>query len=182
MITLHLIRHGETDGNRVSYIGRSDLALNAVGLAQAETVKETLTNIHIDRIYSSPLLRAQQTAQPLADARNLPVILDPDLMEIDFGLLEGKPKSQQGLNLRKAHLTEPLPGGESLEQLGARVVRFLDRLPGDAGNVAIFGHYWTNRVLCALLTPGQSYKPANGEVLTLALDRIPSGMMTVPAL
>lgn len=182
MITLHLIRHGETDGNRVSYIGRSDLVLNAVGCAQAEMVKETFTNTHIDRIYSSPLLRARQTAQPLAHARHLPVILDPDLMEIDFGQLEGQPKTQQALSLRKVHLTVPLPGGESLAQVGARVARFLDRLPADTGSIAIFGHYWTNRVLCALLMPGHAYKPANGAVLTLTLDRIPTGMMTVPAL
>lgn len=182
MITLHLIRHGETDGNRVSYIGRSDLALNDTGLRQAEIVKETLRTAPITRIYSSPLIRAQQTAQPLALAFGLPVIADPGLMEIDFGSLEGKPKSQQGLSLRKTYLTDPLPGGESLAQVGARVARFLGRLPQDEGGIAIFGHYWTNRVLCALLAPGQTHKPANGEVLTLSLDRIPSGVMTIPAL
>lgn len=182
MITLHLIRHGETDGNRVSYIGRSDLALNAVGLRQAEIVKEVFGSAPITRVYSSPLLRARQTAQPLAAALGLSVTTDPDLMEIDFGALEGKLKFQQGLSLRKAHLTDPLPGGESLAQVGARVARFLDRLPRDDANIAIFGHYWTNRVLCALLRPGHSHKPANGEVLTLTVDRILSGMMTIPAL
>lgn len=182
MITLYLIRHGETDGNRVSYIGRSDLALNDVGLRQAEMVKKTLSTAPITRIYSSPLSRARQTAQPLADALGLLVTADPDLMEIDFGGLEGKPKAEQGLSLRKAHLTEPLPGGESLAQVGARVARFLERLPQSDASIAIFGHYWTNRVLCALLRPGHSHKPANGEVLTLTVDRIPSGMMTIPAL
>lgn len=182
MITLHLVRHGETDGNRISYIGRSDPGLNAVGLRQAEMVKESLRNVPIRLIYASPLQRARQTAQPLALALGLPVIAEPDLMEIDFGTLEGKAKSRQSLSLRKAHLTEPLPGGESLAQVGARVARFLGRLPQAPAHIAIFGHYWSLRVLCALLQPGQSYKPGNGEVLTLTLDQIPSGMMTVPVL
>jgi broad specificity phosphatase PhoE len=74
MVKVILIRHGETDWNREQiFRGRIDVALNEVGLAQAGAVKESLKDVKIDRIYSSPLSRAFETASVLSENRGLKV-------------------------------------------------------------------------------------------------------------
>lgn len=93
MLTVYLLRHGETDfnaqGNR--YCGRIDIDLTEKGIAQANQVNNLLSGIRFDAVYSSPLIRAKKTAEiasgysPQADNR---------LIEIDFGLWEGKTKAE----------------------------------------------------------------------------------------
>ncbi|MFC3198366.1 histidine phosphatase family protein [Parapedobacter deserti] len=95
MLNVYLLRHGETtynaDGNR--YCGRTDAELTAKGIAQAERVAEALHGKTIDAVYASPLQRAYHTAE-IACARRLPVIRDNRLIELDFGLWEGKTREE----------------------------------------------------------------------------------------
>ena len=86
MVKIILIRHGETDWNREQiFRGRIDVALNEVGLAQAGAVKESLKDVKIDRIYSSPLSRAFETASVLGENRGLGVEIEKGFIDIDFG-------------------------------------------------------------------------------------------------
>ncbi|PLL13615.1 hypothetical protein C0V75_09670 [Tabrizicola sp. TH137] len=166
---IHLVRHGETAGNGQCYVGRRDLPLTARGWAEAEGVARLLAGRRLGRIYASPLQRAVQTAVPLARAEGLPIRTDARLMEIDFGLLEGKAKSQQSLSLRKAHATTPIPGGESLAQVTARVTDFLRDLRPETGEeIVILGHYWANRMLFGVIGDGRDYRPQTGSVISFS--------------
>ncbi|MCA8199569.1 histidine phosphatase family protein [Burkholderia sp. AU33545] len=89
------IRHGETAWNRIKRIqGHIDIPLADTGLAQAQRLavrlaREAHEGQRIDAIYSSDLMRAQQTAQPFADALGLPLRLQEGLRERAYGVFQG---------------------------------------------------------------------------------------------
>ncbi len=95
MLNVYLLRHGETiynaDGNR--YCGRTDAELTEKGITQAKRVAGALHGRRIDAVYASPLQRAYRTAE-IACAHRLPVIRDNRLIELDFGLWEGKTREE----------------------------------------------------------------------------------------
>jgi broad specificity phosphatase PhoE len=177
MTVIHLIRHGETDGNQSHYIGRRDLALNAKGHAQAEQLALGLSGFPIGWVISSPLQRAVQTARPLAQQFGLSIEVEPALIEFDFGVLQDLPKAEQALSLRKHHARTPVEGGESLEGVWNRLSPFVASLQSRflRADVAIVGHYWSNRMLYGLLSGASfeqalchnDYKPVNGEWVSL---------------
>ena len=87
-----LIRHGETDWNRMGKIqGISDIPLNENGLVQAKAFAKRLgrAEYNIKAIYSSPLIRALQTAEEVSNEHNLPVYIKDGLKELCFGAYEG---------------------------------------------------------------------------------------------
>jgi len=80
---LILVRHGLTDWNENGRLmGRSDVEINARGRTQAERVARALASRAIEAIYSSPQLRARQTAAPLAEAAHQTVVIEPELDEV----------------------------------------------------------------------------------------------------
>jgi alpha-ribazole phosphatase/probable phosphoglycerate mutase len=85
-----LVRHGRTDWNDAHrFQGRTDVPLNATGLAQAEKTAARLAAWPIDVIYTSPMTRARETAAAIAAPHGKsPVVLD-DLAEVNFGSWEG---------------------------------------------------------------------------------------------
>ena len=90
-----LWRHGQTDWNLANrFQGHSDIPLNNEGLAQARKAAPLLFNLKPDRIISSDLMRAQQTAQALSDISGLPINLDSGLRETHGGNWEGKTGAQ----------------------------------------------------------------------------------------
>ncbi len=87
---LYVVRHGETElSARRAYSGRRDAFLTETGREQARYVAERLRDAGVDAIYSSPLRRAADTAQAIADATGAPLRIDQRLTEVDFGPLEG---------------------------------------------------------------------------------------------
>jgi len=87
---LYLIRHGETEWNRMAKTqGRMDIDLSSEGYAQAERLADRLQQDGINAIYSSDLKRAYNTASVLADRLNIRVNLSVHLREMDFGCWEG---------------------------------------------------------------------------------------------
>ncbi len=90
MIELLLIRHGETAWNRQRRMqGHIDIPLSDAGLRQAQALGQALASERPDAIYSSDLGRARTTAQPVADAHQMPVILLEALRERCYGAFEG---------------------------------------------------------------------------------------------
>lgn len=94
MLNIYILRHGETlynaDGNR--YCGRTDIGLTEKGYEQAKKVFSQVKDICFDAVYSSTLQRARLTAQIASGKED--VITDERLIEVDFGLWEGKTREQ----------------------------------------------------------------------------------------
>jgi broad specificity phosphatase PhoE len=91
MITLYLVRHGETLWNVEGKMqGWNDSPLTEKGIRQAQKLGERLKNINFDVIYSSPIGRALKTAELVKGFKNTPLVLDDGLKEIKLGPWEGK--------------------------------------------------------------------------------------------
>lgn len=129
MTELWLVRHGQTDWNAAGrFQGQSDVPLNAIGLAQAETLAARLANTPFDALYSSDLSRAYRTAQYLAQTVGLPIRVEPRLREICQGEWEGMNYRQvverfgePGDPLQSNVSTDRAPGGETILEVAQRV-------------------------------------------------------------
>ena len=130
-----LIRHGETDfvkKNRLA--GRlPGVPLNKKGRAQALAVAERLKGAPVKAIYTSPMERARETAQPIAEALGLEPVARDGLLETDIGEWVGESvKKLQRLKLWKIVQAAPsmlrFPGGESFAETQMRIVRELEEL------------------------------------------------------
>ena len=125
------VRHGETDWNIERRMqGHIDLPLNAKGEEQARALGRVFSGQQADALYSSDLLRARQTAQPIADALQRPMNVTAALREQHFGRCEGKvfaeiavlnPDDAQALVSRDPDYATP-GGGESRRQHEARIL------------------------------------------------------------
>jgi probable phosphomutase (TIGR03848 family) len=130
-----LIRHGETDYNRKMHIaGRlPNVHLTKKGQEQARVLADSLIHAPIKAIYSSPLERTLETAQPLARVLNLEIIPSPGLLESDSGEWQGqsiKKLRQQKIWQTVQHQPSLFhyPGGESIVECQHRVVQVLESL------------------------------------------------------
>ncbi len=135
MPLLLLIRHGENDFVKTGKLpGQvAGIHLNERGQKQAEALGTALKDVPIKAIYSSPLERAIETATPIANARKLQVIPEPELMDTDVGSWQGKSlKVLRHTKLWSVVQNAPsrfrFPDGESFVESQARYVRALDRM------------------------------------------------------
>jgi probable phosphoglycerate mutase len=131
----HLLRHGRTEHTpERRYSGRNELPLSRTGRAEAEAAAARASELGIDVVVASPLRRARETAEIVAGALDLPLELDEDLMELDFGDLEGltldEALAKHPLATRRfmSDVTVAAPGGESVAQVSARVARSRQRI------------------------------------------------------
>lgn len=134
MTRIYFIRHGETEWNTTGrYQGWSDIPLSEIGMKQAEAVGKRFQNIDIDVIYSSPLDRAYQTAHEIAKHKNMQIIKDEHLKEINFGDWEGLTADEiknlygeQFTNFIQNPESGEFPGDGSLELVTQRLKIGLD--------------------------------------------------------
>ena len=90
MTTLLLVRHGETDWNADGRLqGHTDRPLSDFGRRQARQLADELAGEDLEAIYASDLARARETAEIVGEQLGLPVVLEPDLREKDWGTWEG---------------------------------------------------------------------------------------------
>ena len=151
MTELILLRHGETDWNReLRFQGHVDVGLNPIGVEQARRLARRLAGETAHRLYASDLLRAQQTAQPVAQQLSLAAVSDPALREQSFGSVDGMsvddikvhhPQAWEGW--LRFHEDYCMPEGESTRQFHARVMDAVRRLrvahPGETLVVVTHG-------------------------------------------
>ena len=148
MHELWLVRHGPTewseDGRHTS---TTDLPLLAEGEVKARALGERLSALEPALVLSSPRLRARRTAElaGFADA-----VLDADLAEWGYGDYEGITTPQIRETVPDWTVwTHPCPGGESAEEVGARLDRVVARAREVEGDTLVFGHGHALRVLAA---------------------------------
>ena len=125
---LLLVRHGETDWNREHRIqGHTDTPLNASGLEQVRALAAGLTATTLAAVYSSDLTRAFQTATAVAAVHGIPVQLDRDLREKDFGSWEGMTDTE--IAERFPHAVRGRWGdGETIEEVAERAIGAIERI------------------------------------------------------
>ena len=158
-----LARHGETPWNAEGrYQGQEDIPLSPVGEGQARALGERLREVAITRAVASPLRRARHTAELALGQRDLPLTLDPGLMEIAHGTWEGLLASEirkadpERLRLwREAPHEVLMPEGESLQHVLDRAWPAFARATeglGDDDTLLVVAHDAVNRVLlCRIL-------------------------------
>ena len=182
--SLYFIRHGETDMNLYGRCqGRVDTPLNATGHEQARASVDLLQGIRIDHLLVSPLRRAADSAAYIASARGLEPVPCDWLTEFNHGVIEGMNRNEAdtvcpGLFDRwsDAPDTVSFPGGETLDDMQARVARgLLDMCGSLSGNVALVTHQVVTSVArCICLNQPLSGiwidKIANGQYLFIQLS------------
>lgn len=139
MTEMILVRHGETDWNReLRFQGHADVGLNAIGFEQARRLASRLAAEPAAQLYASDLLRAQQTAQPVASQLGVSSVTEPALREQSFGRVEGmrvddiKAQHPQAWEQwLRFHEDFCMPGGETTREFHARVVDAVYRIAGD---------------------------------------------------
>jgi broad specificity phosphatase PhoE len=138
------------------YQGRIDLPLNETGQRQAQELALRLSSETFDKIYASPLARAQQTAQTIHNGRSVEVKSLPELVEMDFGKLEGKTYKEIieiFPDWDPAIFDFTFAGGENLASLVIRMSSFVDLLKkqDENSNILVVTHSGCVRVILCLL-------------------------------
>jgi probable phosphoglycerate mutase len=132
---LIVIRHGETDLNKENRLQGSkgpNMGLNPDGKKMVADLRDSIM-VTPNTMYVSPLERTQETASILNARFHVPMVLVPELMERDFGTLSGQLRGDIDPKLVEADLEGKYDyrpfGGESVEDVRKRVLRFLATLP-----------------------------------------------------
>lgn len=156
---LYVVRHGETVWNAAGKLqGTADVELNSQGRELAGKLGMELEDVFFDRIYSSPLIRAYETACLIRGHRNIPIIRDERLREISFGDMEGihytewmKEDSPYRFFFTEPEKYIPPAHGETLAQVCVRTREFLQEVIepsyADTQRVMIVAHGALNKGL-----------------------------------
>lgn len=147
---LYCARHGESTYNLEGRLqGQSDAPrLSSLGQKHAAALAATLSQLEIDAIYASPLARAMETAQPLADRLKLPIQTDDRLKEINIGVFQGTLAAeladrfpQEAARWRSQDPDYRIPGGESRRDLMLRAsTAFQDIFAAGHRQVIVVAH------------------------------------------
>ena len=150
MPEIYLIRHGETEWSASGkHTGVSDIPLTEHGRQQSKLLRPELSTTNFQLVLTSPLRRARETCELAGLAERAEI--DPDLMEWNYG-------DYEGLTSEQIHAHRPAwtifndgggPGGETPDQVGARVDRVIARVRALTGDAAVFAHGHVLRVLAA---------------------------------
>jgi broad specificity phosphatase PhoE len=161
---IYLVRHGETEWNRVRrFQGRSNMPLNQEGRKQAGALALALKNTPLTAIYTSPLIRALETARRIQSLHpSTPIFEDNGLIEMDLGEFDGmkvQDWAEQYPDFQKAWNENPasvrMPGGECLKEVQDRAKNTLERIAGihpPDTTLLISSHNFVNlTLLCDIL-------------------------------
>ena len=154
---IYLARHGQSETNLERRLcGQLDPALSPLGVEQSRQLARVLADVPLRAIFTSTLQRSVQMAAPIARARGVASVALAGLNELALGVLQGRfrderdPEAQALWQQRKADPARfRAPGGESFQELEARVLAALARMLESApsGAALIIGHRESNRAL-----------------------------------
>lgn len=146
---LWLIRHGETEWSQAKrHTGRTDIPLTPAGERQAAALGQSLAGQRFGLVLCSPLRRASETCR-LAGYGQAAEVTD-DLLEWDYGVYEGRTTAEIRLEQPEWSIwTASVTEGESIERVGRRAQRVIQRALTVGGDVALFAHAHILRILTA---------------------------------
>lgn len=157
MLTIYIIRHGETDANvQKIFRGRLDIPLNDRGRDQVAAVGEVFRDIPVAKIYTSPLRRTQETAAAVAETTGAEVVASQKLIDIDFGHWQGKRLIDVAREYTTAYETWAInpveaciPNGETLRAVQSRALGELHNVARKhpEGHIAVVSHRVVLKVL-----------------------------------
>jgi broad specificity phosphatase PhoE len=181
---LYCIRHGQSVYNAEGRIqGQSNVPLSELGRRQSEALARALADLSVEAIYASPLRRAMQTAEVIAEALRLPVQTDPRLQEIDVGVFQDRLPAELAQlypeELARWSSGDPdfvIPGGESRRQVGRRGREAFESIrEAGPGQAVVVSH---GRLLIETLKAIVDFPPEqqphalhNGSITTLSFRR-----------
>jgi broad specificity phosphatase PhoE len=147
---LYLVRHAQSEENRGEYDGpEDDPPLSEVGEEQAKRLGQRFARQKVDAVYSSPLLRAQQTARAIAGSPALEIRTLDDLREVDMGEVQSDPDSYSEADkvavrdrFNQRPTWDAFPGSEGSAAARSRIVGAIDRVIEECGGkrVAVVAH------------------------------------------
>lgn len=163
MTRIALVRHGRTDWNAARRMqGRTENPLNAEGLSQAAVVAPLLTPVNAQRVISSPMLRAQQTADVIAEHLGAPRAAHREsLIERDFG-------SAEGADITEAYASHPdhdWPGSEPVSAVGERGAAEIRALLAEGVDTIVVAHGTLLRLSLGVLTGAPFPRFDNADVV-----------------
>ncbi len=178
---IFLVRHGETDWNQTHrFQGRVDMPLNDEGKKQADALALTLKDEPLIAIYSSPLLRAIETARLIKEFHpSTPLFEEGGLTEMDLGEFDGMEAGYWAAHYQdflKTWRSTPaclrMPGGESLQEVKMRAIDTLERIAKlypSGGSLLLCSHNFVNRsILChAMGFPLDRFREVQQDVAAL---------------
>ncbi len=172
MITIYLVRHGQTDDNTVDILtGRNDVELNSTGIKQAEHLRNVLAGIAFDDVFCSPLKRAIRTAEIITGKPQTELIIKQSLIERSVGALEGfRFKDMDRQKYWNYYDCEGIYGAaESCRSIEHRVKVFLEEVKeqyaGKDSTILVVTHHGISRLFRKCFEP----IPANGDLLYFGL-------------
>lgn len=142
MVKIYLVRHCETVGNVANiFQGYTDCDVSELGVKQLACLKQRFENVQLDKVYSSPLIRAVKTAEAAVGDRDIEVIKDKDFIEVYCGSIEGETFTSIFENhpdlkdtwYNAPHLFAP-EGAEPMWEVYDRVWRGLEKIIQDPDN------------------------------------------------
>ncbi len=158
MAKIYLVRHGESVANTKGiYQGQTyNTPLSVMGRKQAKALAEYFTDIKIDKIFASPLIRTKMTAQEVADIKKFEVFEIPEITETNHGEWEGLEKKvilAKWPNAYQLWLTRPIevkfPHGETFKETSRRVLRWWNCTVKKDKNLLVVTHDNVIRIIVA---------------------------------
>ncbi len=154
MTVVYIVRHCESLANLShSFAGLCDAGISPKGALQLECLAEKFKGIKLDRVYSSHLMRAYKTAEAINRYSGCEIIVDDSFIEINLGVLDGKPVKDMTEEQTRLWNNEPhnfkIERGESMAEVSARVWKGLKAVVRDNPNstIAIASHGCAVRTL-----------------------------------
>ena len=159
-----LVRHGETEWSRAGrHTGTTDLSLTPAGRAEAQSVADWVRGREFELVLCSPLRRARETAEAIGYAEG--VEIDGDLAEWNYGDYEGLTTSEIRERRPDWSVWDQGPeGGETIAEVAERLSRVIDRCETVSGDVLLFAHGHSLRILTATYL---GLPPSAGRLLAL---------------
>jgi probable phosphoglycerate mutase len=161
---IYLVRHGETEWNRIHrFQGRSDVPMNREGEKQARALAKALKDKPFAAIYTSPLIRAVETASIIKEYHHsVHMITEEGFIEMNLGDFDGMDARSWAAQYpefqsvwQKHPASVEIPGGESLKQVQARALDTLERItrnhPADAVLLICSHNFVILTILCHVM-------------------------------